>query len=122
MDSSGWLEYFAEGGNADFFAEPLQDIDTVMVPSICCYEVFKVILRQRSESDALQALALMHQGITVDITPEIAVQSAKNSLLYKLPMADSIIITVARMFDAVLWTQDVDFKDLAGVRYKPKYP
>ena len=83
-------------------------------------------MRQRSESDALQALALMHQGITVDITvditPEIAVQSAKNSLLYQLPMADSIMITVARMFDAVLWTQDVDFKALAGVRYKPKYP
>jgi predicted nucleic acid-binding protein len=120
VDSSGWLEYFADGGNADIFAEPLQDIANVLVPAICYYEVFKVVLRERNESDALQVLALMHQGITIEISSDIAVQAAKNSLQYRLPMADSIIFTVAQQFDSTLWTQDVDFKNLAGVRYIPK--
>ena len=88
VDSSGWLEYFADGVNADIFAEPLQDIANVLVPAICYYEVFKVVLRERNESDALQVLALMHQGITIDLTPDIAVQAAKNSLQYRrLPRA-----------------------------------
>jgi len=120
VDSSGWLEYFADGVNADIFAEPLQDIANVLVPAICYYEVFKVILRERNESDALQVLAVMHQGVTIDINPDIAVQAAKNSLQYCLPMADSIIFTVAKQFDSTLWTQDADFKDLAGVRYIQK--
>ena len=99
VDSSGWLEYFADGANADIFAEPLEDIANVLVPAICYYEVFKVILRERNESDALQVLALMYQGITIDINSDIAVQAAKNSLQYRLPMADSIIFTVAKQFD-----------------------
>ena len=119
VDSSGWLEYFADGANADFFSEPLLDISTVIVPSLCCYEVFKVILQERSESDALKALAVMHQGVIVDITSDIAVQAAKNSRLYNLAMPESIIIAVARKFDALLWTQDVAFKEIAGVRYMP---
>ena len=120
VDSSGWLEYFADGVNADFFAEPLEDIANVLVPAICYYEVFKVILREKNESDALQVLALMHQGITIDINSDIAVQAAKNSLQYRLPMAHSIIFTAAKQFDSTLWTQDGDLKNLAGVRYIPK--
>ena len=96
VDSSGWLEYFADGANADIFAEPLEDIANVLVPAICYYEVFKVILRERNESDALQVLALMYQGITIDINSDIAVQAAKNSLQYRLPMADSIIFKIMK--------------------------
>ncbi len=104
VDSSGWLEYFADGVNADIFAEPLRDMEKVLVPAICYYEVFKVVLRERNESDALQVLALMHQGITIDIDSDIAVQAAKNSLQYRLSMADSIIFTVAQQFDSTLCT------------------
>jgi predicted nucleic acid-binding protein len=117
VDSSGWLEYLANGINADAFAEPLIDIDTVLVPVICFYEVFKVVLRERNESDALQAAALMQQGRTVEITQDISIQAAKNSIAFKLPMADSMIYTIARRFDAILWTQDEHFKNLEGVRY-----
>lgn|GEM_PF-6424974 len=49
------LEFFADGQNADIFAGPLRDIETVLVPSTRHYEVFKVVLRQRNESDAMQA-------------------------------------------------------------------
>ncbi len=43
VDSSAWLEYFADGDNAGDFAEPIADIDRLVVPSITLFEVFKRI-------------------------------------------------------------------------------
>ena len=120
VDSSAWLEYFADGPNADLFSAPLQDIDNLLVPSICIYEVFKTVLRQRGEDDALHAAALMRQGTTVDFTAGLVLQAAKISLDYKIPMADSIILATAREHEAIVWTQDKDFKGIEGVKYFPK--
>ncbi len=120
VDSSAWLEYLADGPNAEHFSDPLIDIDNLIVPTICIYEVFKAVLRQRGEDAALQAVALMKQGITVNLTDDLALQAAKISLEYKIPMADSIILATARANEAVLWTQDPDFKDMENVHYYPK--
>ena len=120
VDSSAWLEYFADGPNADSFSASLQDTDNLIVPTICIYEVFKAVLRQRGEDAALQTAALMKQGTTVDLTSGLALQAAKISLEYKIPMADSIILATARANEAVVWTQDQDFKGMEGVKYFPK--
>jgi hypothetical protein len=32
VDSSGWLEYFADGPNADFFAAAVESSDALVVP------------------------------------------------------------------------------------------
>ena len=120
VDSSGWLEYFADGPNAAFFSHPLQKAEELIVPTITIYEVFKTVLRQRGESGALQAIALMQQGLVVDPTARISILSAKTSIDYGIPMANSIILTTARLYDAVIWTQDSDFKEIDGVRYVPK--
>lgn len=120
VDSSGWLEYFADGPNASSFEKPLADPATILVPTICLYEVFKVVLRERGEDAAFQAAALMSQGQVIDLTPEIAIQAAKTSVEEKLPMADSIILATGRTHGAIVWTQDEDFKDLSGVKYFKK--
>ena len=120
VDSSAWLEYFADGPNANSFSAPLQDTANLIVPTICLYEVFKAVLRQRGEDAALQTAALMKQGITVDLTAELALQAAKISLECKIPTADSIILATARENEAVVWTQDQDFKGMEGVKYFPK--
>lgn len=120
VDSSGWLEYFSDGPKANEFSEPLNDLDHLIVPTICLYEVFKVVLRERNENDALQSFALMQQGKIIELSQEIAIQAAKNSIDHKLPMADSIILTTAQFFDAALWTLDVDFKNIPGVKYFSK--
>ena len=90
------------------------------MPTVCIYEVFKAVLRQRGEDAALQTVALMKQGITINLTDELALQAAKISLEYQIPMADSIILATARAHEAVLWTQDQDFKDMENVNYFPK--
>ncbi len=120
VDSCGWLEYFADAPNADFFAGPIEDIENLLVPSLCISDVFKSILRQRGEDAALQAAALMEQGMIVNLDTSIALSAAKPGLEYKLPLADSIILATAMANDAVIWTQDTDFKDIDGVKYIPK--
>jgi toxin FitB len=120
VDSSGWLEYFSDGQNADCFAEPLGNVPELVVPTITLYEVFKVVCRQRGEDAALQAVALMQQGRVVELSSSIALSAAKLSLEAKIPMADSIILATAHTHDATLWTQDSDFEGLPGVRFFPK--
>jgi predicted nucleic acid-binding protein len=120
VDSSAWLEYFANGPNASFFAPAIEDSDELVVPTITLLEVFKRICHQRGEGPALQAVALMQQGQTVELTSSIALAAATLGLTYKLPLADSVVYATARLHDAILWTQDADFKGLPEVRYRAK--
>jgi predicted nucleic acid-binding protein len=117
VDSSGWLEFFADGPNASFFATALTNVDELVVPTISIYEVFKSVLRQRGESAGLQAVALMKQGQVIDLTTDISLKAAKLSLEHKIPMADSIIFATGRLFQATVWTQDIDFKGLEDVKF-----
>jgi len=117
VDSSGWLEYFGAGRNADFFSEPIEDTTGLLVPTISLYEVFKRILQQRGETEALRAVAYMQSGEIVDFTSTIALHAAKISIDLKIPMADSMMLASARENEAVLWTQDSDFEHLEGIKY-----
>jgi predicted nucleic acid-binding protein len=117
VDSSGWLEYFADGRNAAFFAPAVEATRELLVPTLSLYEVFKRVLQQRGEGQALQAVALMQQGQIVDLTAAIALSAAKASIERRLPMADSIMLTTAHTFDATFWTQDADFAGVEGVKY-----
>jgi predicted nucleic acid-binding protein len=120
VDSSGWLEYFADEPNAGYFAEPIEDPESLLVPSISIYEVFKRVHQQRGEDQALRAVSVMLLGQVVDIDVTIALSAAKVSIEFKLPMADSIIWATAQAYSALLWTQDSDFKDIDGVKYITK--
>ncbi len=120
VDSSGWLEYFAKGTNASGFAPVVKATGTLVVPAVCMYEVFKRLLAQRGEEDALQAIGIMSLGIIADLTREIAVNAAYISSEFKIAMADSIILATARANKATLWTQDADFEGIGGVQYIEK--
>ena len=120
IDSSGWLEYFIGGKNANFFAPVIEDTANMIVPTISIFDVFKRTLIDKNRDDALEAVAMMYGGKIVDLDREVALIAAKLSFELKLPMADSIILATARANDAILWTQDVHFKGLAGVKYIKK--
>ena len=122
VDSSGWLEYFANSANATVFAQPIQQLDALVVPSITIAEVFKRILQQRNEHAALQAAAHMNQGRVIALETSLAMTAGKLGHELKLPLADSIILATAQRYQALLWTQDEDFKrlNLPGIRYIPK--
>lgn len=122
VDSSGWLEYFGKGKNSAFFAPVIQEIETLVVPTLSLYEVYKKIVLQRDEEEALSAIGWMASGKIVDLTQEIALAAAVLSLEQKLPMADSVILATAQLYNATLWTQDEHFKELEGVKYIAKKP
>ena len=120
VDSSGWLSYFADEPNAKHFLSPLNDTASLVVPTVTIYEVFKVVLRESSENEALQAAVAMQKGTVVDLTALLAISASKLSLAHNLPMADSIILATAKKFDATIWTQDSDFENIGDVKYFPK--
>ncbi len=120
VDSSGWLAYFADEPNAKHFLNPLSDSTLLVVPTVTIYEVFKVILRESSENEALQTVVAMQKGTVVDLTAPLASAASKLSLEHNLPMADSIILATALEFNAILWTQNSDFKNIRNVKYFPR--
>lgn len=120
VDSSGWLEYFAGGENASFFASAIEDTDNLLVPVICVYEVFKRLIQQRGLSAAQTHIGDMHSGQILDLDASLALSAAQISVDLKLPMADSLILATARAHQATLWTQDEHFEGLEGVQYIQK--
>lgn len=96
VDSSGWLEYFANSSNAAFFAQAIEDTSQLIVPSITIYEVYKWLLLYGGAPKTTWNISLL------------------------LPVADSMILTTAFFYNATLWTQDAHFAGINGVQYIPK--
>jgi toxin FitB len=119
VDSSAWIEYLVEGPNAGRFAAAIEDIGSRIVPTITVLEVYRKVLRDHGEVMASRSAALMCLGKVVDLDNPMALSAARLSLRHNLPMADSIVLATARAHDATVWTQDVDFDGIEGVRYFP---
>ena len=120
VDSSGWIEYFENGIGAAFFAPAIEATDSLIVPTICLYEVFRRINMARNEGAAVDAISFMVMGRVVNLTQPIAISGGKISTEHKLALADSIILATAREYQATLWTQDKHFKNIPGVQYIEK--
>ncbi len=117
IDSSAWLEYFADGPNASKFAGPIQDEGALLVPSITLFEVFKRVRMQRDSDSALVVVAQMKRGAAIDLDGDLAIEAAEMSADLGLSLADSVILATTRSEDATLWTQDAHFEGMSGVQY-----
>lgn len=120
VDSSAWLEYFADGPNAGFFAASIEKSGELLVPTIVVYEVYKRVCQQRDDRAALDAISVLQHGRIVDLTASVTIIAAQISCEEKLPMADSIILATARAENAIIWTQDTDFKDMERVKFRAR--
>ncbi len=118
VDSSGWLEYFADSDRASLFAPAIEDAENLFVPVLSIYEVFKKVLRERGEDDALQVASMMQGGQVIDLDCALALEAAR----HRLPLADSLIYATTLRHGATLWTQDEHFKGFPNVRYFPRQP
>ncbi|HNJ66990.1 MAG TPA: type II toxin-antitoxin system VapC family toxin, partial [Turneriella sp.] len=106
VDSSGWLEYLAGSKNGDIFGKYIENTDRLIVPVITIYEVFKKILTESNEENALKIAAHMRLGRVIDIDLSLSLEAAKFGKQLKLPMADALIYATARKYDCTIWTQD----------------
>lgn len=117
VDSSGWLEFFAAGPSAGFFARPITDTEQLSVPTISLCEVFKRVLLQRAENAAPQAVAHMRQGNVVAWDADPALAAAHVGVSHKPPLADAVMRATARGRGATPWAQEADFDAIEGDRY-----
>ena len=116
VDSSRCLEHLTDSDRASLFSDAILKTEKLIVPVISIYEVVKRILREASDEHANKAIHAMTKGRVIDADLSIALGAVR----FRLPMADSLIYATAQRFDATLWTQDEDFKNLPGVQYFPK--
>jgi len=117
VDSSAGIAYFKGERNSAEFTAPVEDAEHLIVPSVSLTEVFRFISRHANERLALEAISHMKKGLVIPLDSTLAIEAAGIGLDLRLPLADSIIYATARKFNAVLWTQDAEFKDLPGVKY-----
>jgi toxin FitB len=117
VDSSGWIEVFTDGRQAEHFLALMADEHALVVPAITIFEVFKWVLREHGEAEAVQAAAVMQRGQVVDLDSRLALAAAQLSHSLQLPMADSIILATARDHQARLHTMDSDFRGLPDVEW-----
>lgn len=117
VDSSGWIEFLTDGPLADQYASYLKHPQQLITPTVVLYEVYKVIKRQRSEEEALAAVAQMGKTRVVPLTDSIALTAADLSLVYHLAMADAIVYATALTERVTLVTGDADLQHLPGVQY-----
>jgi len=122
VDSSGWIEVFTGGGQAEYFLALMADERSMVVPAITIFEVFKWVLREHGEAQAVQAAAVMQCGQVVDLDSRLALAAAQLSHALQLPMADSIILATARDHQARLHTMDSDFRGIADVEWLDSIP
>lgn len=87
----------------------------VITPTIALYEVYKWLKRQRSEEEALQAVAAMKKTVVVDLTEDLVLAAADLSLAHGLAMADAMMLACARAYGAELVTTDSGFSGIANV-------
>ncbi|MCW7488055.1 type II toxin-antitoxin system VapC family toxin [Leptospira meyeri] len=120
VDSSGWLEYFSGTNRANLFAEAIEKTETLIVPSLSLFEIFKKVYKEKGEDLALKIVAHMQLGTVVNLDSRISIYAAKISVEKSIPMADSIIYATAQLSKAILWTQDHDFRGLQGVKFFEK--
>jgi predicted nucleic acid-binding protein len=117
VDSSCWLEYFAGSAAGGWVSTAIEDVKSLIVPSITLYEVFKKLMIEADEDKALMAVAQMKQGRVIELGADLAIYAAFIGKEYKLPMADSVIYATAIRHSCELWTQDKHFKGLKSVKY-----
>ena len=120
LDSSAWLAYFSSEANRRVFEPVVDGAEVILVPTICLYEVYKVMLRELGEVSATEAAMFMRQGCLVPFHEPLAYSAAELSVQHRLRTAEALIYATARAFEAELWSQDRDFYGLPGVRFIAK--
>ena len=120
VDSSGWIEYFIAGANGPLFRKVILQNDHLIVPAISIYEVHKRLSQLTPVSVVNECIAVMQKARVISLTPERAIAASHVAIKHQLAMADAMMYAIALEFDALFFTQDVDYKDLANIEFYAK--
>ena len=120
VDSSGWIEFFLGSQAGKTFKPIIEQTAQLVVPTVAIFEVHRFLSRTASAAERDNAMALMRRSTVVELTTARAVAASETAQKHRLAMADAVMYSIAREFNATFWTQDVDYKDLPGVSFHAK--
>ena len=122
VDSSGWIEYFIDTAQAENFANAIEQTALLIVPTLSFFEVHRFLSRNTDSQRRCECLEVMRRGTLIELTAARAIAASESAQQHRLAMADAIMYSIAREFNATFWTQDADYEGLPGVNYHPKPP
>lgn len=120
VDSCGWLEFIANGHNADFFQPVLEVEGQLLLPGLVAFEVIRRLMVLKQDVAIGPTLTVMGRLKRADLTVAQLAQAAFAARTNKLAMADAIIWQTAQVNQALLYTQDIDLQGLPGVVYQAR--
>lgn len=120
VDASGWLEYFTDGPDAAFFAQTLQEVDKLVVPTITILDVFRHVYRHGDEGDALQAAAAMQQGKVVNLDTTAVLSAGRLGVRHDLSPSAGVVLAAARQHEGRVWTLEDELRSVEGVQHRPR--
>ncbi len=120
VDSSGWIEYFLDTSQADYFEPAILNTDALIVPVIALYEVHKRISQLVPPAVVTQCMDVMRHGRVLPLTDAQAIAASVIAQQYKLAMADAVMYSMALEHEALFWTQDIDYHGLPSVRFQAR--
>ena len=120
VDSSGWIEYFTAGANGPLFRKVIVQNEDLIVPAVSIYEVHKRLSQLSPLGIVDECIAVMQKHRVVTLTAERAIAASRIAIKHQLAMADAMMYAIALEFDALFWTQDIDYKGLANIEFNVK--
>jgi toxin FitB len=120
VDSSGWIEYFQDTQRADIFEPAILDSHHLIVPAVSIYEVHKRLSQLSPTHIVDECIAVMQKPRVVTLSAERAIAASRIAIKHQLAMADAMMYAIALEFDALFWTQDVDYKGLPNIEFHAK--
>ncbi len=109
FDSSIWVEIFFKGSKYKRCQRYFETHKLVGIPTTTVFEVYKKVLTQTSEEEALKVISYFKTFSILEVTLEVSLTAADISIQHQLAMADSMMLSHARLSGAVLLTLDNDF-------------
>src|SRR5258708_9743794 len=91
VDSSGWVEFLGNGPLAEKVAPFFEREESLIVPVIVLYEVYKKMLSAQGPTGADRFLSAALSVRIIPLDEHIALLSARISLDRRLAMADAMI-------------------------------
>ncbi len=115
VDSSGWIEYFADAELAAAFEPHLRDPDRVVTPTVVLYEVYRWARRECTDEEAMLMVGQLEQTTLTPLDGALAIAAAELSADHGLAAVDAVVYATARVNGYELVTADADFRGLKDV-------
>ena len=120
VDSSGWIEFFLGSTAGQTFKPIIEQTAQLVVPAVSIFEVHRFLSRTETITVRDAAIEVMCRSAVIDLNAVRAAVASEAAQQHRLAMADAVMYSIAREFNATFWTQDIDYKDLPGVSYHAK--